>query len=161
MRKALIKLFAASGYSELLAKENALALNAKFRELGSGSELYDLDVLYCVFEFVTFQHEKETDILFWAARTGHLEAVKYLAETYADIHAENNHSLTLAAQNGHFEIVRYLVEVGANLYTYDNALYWAAENGHLEIVKYLVSAGANIHTCEDLVLRFAANKGHF
>ena len=143
MKKSDIKLFASSGLVELLSKENALALN---KRLG-GHELYDLNVLYGIFEFVIFKYEKKHDILMWTVQHGYLEIVKFLVISGANIRAKNNYAVCKAASEGHLEIVKYLAEAGANIHVKnDTALCWAAEGGHLDVVKYLVDAGADIHS---------------
>ena len=140
MKKALIKLFASSGFAVLLLQENALALNAKFRDSDGGSELYDLDVLYCVFEFVIFEHRKKDDILSCAAINGQLEVVKYMIEYGADIHVREEEALRWAASKGQLEIVKYLIGVGTNIHARsDDALYWAIMNEHPEVVAFLKS----------------------
>lgn len=55
--------------------------------------------------------------------------------------------LHFAAQKGHIEIVKYLIKSGAQIefknLTGTTPLHWAAQNGHLEIVKILISHGAD------------------
>jgi ankyrin repeat protein len=88
-----------------------------------------------------------------AARNGHLEVVKYLAEHGADIDKSDNNRdktpLLAASFKGHFDIVKYLVEKGAKVNAQSingfTPLHDAAYVGNLEIVKYLVEHGANVH----------------
>jgi len=50
--------------------------------------------------------------------------------------------LRKATLNGHLDVVKSLVESGANIHARDDALRWAAENGHIETVKYLVEVSS-------------------
>jgi len=89
------------------------------------------------------------------------EAIKYLVENGADIHARDDLALRWAAGNCHLEVVKYLVEQGADIHARDDsALQLAAANGELEVVKYLVENGADIHACDDSALQFAALNCH-
>ena len=58
-------------------------------------------------------------------------------------------ALHLASINGHLEIVKLLLESGANVHIKDKgdqtALHLASRNGHLEIVKLLLESGANVN----------------
>jgi ankyrin repeat protein len=84
------------------------------------------------------------------AAKGHLEIVKFLVQSRADINSSNRFSETplhAAAEKGHLEIVKFLVQSGAEKDTKDNQnqtpLNFAAFYGHLEIVKFLVESGAD------------------
>ena len=106
--------------------------------------------------------------LMLASSYGHLEIVKLLVESGADINAKNNdgdnslmsffnspiryspHSyLGEAAIAVKYEGVKYLLENGADINSKDKygntALMRASEFGRLEIVKFLVENGANIN----------------
>lgn len=85
------------------------------------------------------------------AMHGQMEAVKFLAESGANIDAVDNNgwsALMNASENGDLEMVKFLVESGAdvNKTSIDDwsALMSASENQHLEVVKFLVANGANI-----------------
>lgn len=75
---------------------------------------------------------------------------------------EMNIELVHAAKNGHLEVVKYLIGSGADIQTNHNgALRSAARNGHLKIVKYLIDKGADVHAMDDYPLRFSLNNGHY
>lgn len=85
------------------------------------------------------------------AMQGQMEAVKFLAESGANIDVVDNNgwsALMNASENGDLEMVKFLVESGAdvnktNIYGW-SALMSASENQHLEVVKFLVVNGTNI-----------------
>ena len=76
-----------------------------------------------------------------ASENGHLETVKFLIESKADIEAKDNlfgkTALHLASENGHLETVKFLIENKANINPKD-------DNGNtaLEVVKFLITNGA-------------------
>ena len=72
----------------------------------------------------------------------HLDVVKLLLESKADVNAEHTDgrtALMAAAQNGHLEIVKMLLESKADVNAKDNdgvtALMLAAVEGHVDVVK--------------------------
>ncbi|UKZ79048.1 hypothetical protein TrVFT333_006799, partial [Trichoderma virens FT-333] len=81
--------------------------------------------------FIAGMGNEARDLLFWrAVSEGHLEIVRHLVETGADVNPdtrncdpvdflmcsrEHSSPLAVAASNGHLGIVRYLVEAGANV----------------------------------------------
>jgi len=53
---------------------------------------------------------------------------------------ELNEGLKWASRYGHVEVVKVLLDSGANVHADDDrALQWASENGHVEVVKVLKS----------------------
>lgn len=87
---------------------------------------------------------------------GHLEAVKLLIESGAEVSAgdrENTTPLVCAAIGGHQEIVEYLVNQGAAITETDDfgqtALLAASGAGNIELVDYLLANGADIHRCNN------------
>ena len=90
-----------------------------------------------------------------------IDTFKYLIESGADVHADDDYALRWSAKNGHLDVIKYLIEKGANVHAGDDyALQWCANNGHLNIIKYLVEYGADIHAVDDAALRFSAINGH-
>uniref|UniRef100_A0A8C2DKJ6 Ankyrin repeat and SOCS box containing 3 n=1 Tax=Cyprinus carpio TaxID=7962 RepID=A0A8C2DKJ6_CYPCA len=94
----------------------------------------------------TLTHNSETP-LYFAARNGHLRAVKCLIKGGADINRTTNElscPLFAAVDSGHKDVVELLVENGAEVNgTYSvsgwSCLHQAVYKGHTEIVRYLVS----------------------
>jgi hypothetical protein len=98
---------------------------------------------------------KSADAMFWAAREGHLQVVRYLHEV-AKVR-RSNFAMDWASMNGHIEVVRYLHEVVEAPCT-ASAMNWAAEKGHLPVVRYLhemVKAD-----CSEWAVTLAAENGH-
>ena len=84
---------------------------------------------------------------------GHMKVVKYLIESGADLHDDNDAPLRWAATRGYLEIVKYLVEKGADIHANkDEPLRDSAQNRHIEVVKYLVEKGADIDASHVLAL---------
>ncbi len=84
-----------------------------------------------------------------AAKYGHLDVVKVLIASHADITAQdycNGTPLHYAAQYGHLDIVNALLIAGADHALRDcfgkTPLHWAIENRHFAIAKVLIDAGA-------------------
>ncbi|MGB7434369.1 MAG: ankyrin repeat domain-containing protein [Candidatus Acidiferrum sp.] len=93
-----------------------------------------------------------------AAVFGHLDIVRYLAQSGADIdgtatNGSGYNALTGAVASGHIDIVYLLLQRGANPnHRYGlgySPLLTAAANGHLEIVKLLLAHGADPHAVSD------------
>jgi ankyrin repeat protein len=82
--------------------------------------------------------------------SGHLDTVKVLLESKADVNAPNADGTTplmVASQGGHKEIVKLLLAKDVDVNAKDKtdgrtALWHAAQNGHTEIVELLKKAGA-------------------
>lgn len=81
---------------------------------------------------------KNSNAIWYAARNGYLDIVKYLVS----INAPMDSAIPAAALSGYLDLVKYLVSIGAPIN--DRAITNAAENGYLDIVKYLVSVDAPI-----------------
>uniref|UniRef100_A0A672NFZ4 Ankyrin repeat and SOCS box containing 3 n=1 Tax=Sinocyclocheilus grahami TaxID=75366 RepID=A0A672NFZ4_SINGR len=94
----------------------------------------------------TLTHNSETP-LYFAARNGHLWAVKWLIKGAADINRTTNEfsgPLFAAVDSGYKDVVELLVENRAEVNgTYSvsgwSCLHQAVYKGHTEIVRYLVS----------------------
>ncbi|XP_026132743.1 ankyrin repeat and SOCS box protein 3 [Carassius auratus] len=117
----------------------------------------------------TLTHNSETP-LYFAARNGHLRAVKWLIKGGADINRTTNElscPLFAAVDSGHKDVVELLVENGADVNgTYSvsgwSCLHQAVYKGHTEIVRYLVSV-CSLEAVDDYgitPLFVAAQYGH-
>ena len=105
--------------------------------------------------------ETKTGHLANASKNGYLRTVKFLVETGANIHTENDRALRLASSNNHLDVVKYLVESGADIHALnDCALRSASIDGHLDVVKCLVESGADIHANDGDSLGLASEYGH-
>jgi len=89
--------------------------------------------------------------LILAAKKGHLETLRLLMRSSADVDVHGQRgktALILAAQNGNNGIVKELIAGGAKLDLLDNnqtnALMWAVKGGSVDVVKALVVAGADV-----------------
>jgi len=94
-------------------------------------------------------------LLMYAARTGDLNAVKFLLAAGANVNArddDGNTALYYAVDNDYPHVVRILLSAGANPDTEtrrSSVLYIAAANGHLAAVKELVRAGADVDKADN------------
>ena len=70
----------------------------------------------------------------WAAKSGHLEVVKFLHENRKE--GCTTSAMNLAAGNGHLNVVKFLHENRKEGCTY-GAMFWAKKNGHFDIVSYI------------------------
>jgi ankyrin repeat protein len=94
--------------------------------------------------------------LSWASSNGHVEVVRLLLESGADIESPNRVGwtpLNAASYKGHFEVVSLLIENGADITIPSNdswtPLNLASFNGHTGIVKLLLEQGANFEIPND------------
>jgi ankyrin repeat protein len=105
-----------------------------------------------------------------AAENGHLDIVKGLISSGADVNIAANNGFTalhFAAQNGHLDIVKKLTSSGANINKAENegftALNIAAQMGHLDCVKELINYDADFTIAANngfTALHFASGNGH-
>jgi len=94
--------------------------------------------------------------LHWACRGVHLEVVKFLVETGADVNAEDNNKIvplhSLATRNNAAAIA-ILLDNGADIdfkdYGGNTALHYAAMSDAADAVVILVKAGADLENIED------------
>lgn len=85
-----------------------------------------------------------------AAENGHLDVVKLLVESGADLETRNTHTsetaLFKAVKNRHRKVIEYLLEKGADPMTEEsfgkNILMMAIEQDDFELIKLLVRYGA-------------------
>ena len=92
--------------------------------------------------------------LYWAARSGRINNVRYLVKNGARIEIKtfpnDGTPLTRAAKNGHVEVVKFLIGKGANIEVNECCskdrppITLAASNGHFEVVKVLHKSGARV-----------------
>merc|ERR1711925_33316 len=86
-----------------------------------------------------------------AAKNGHTEIVKFLAENKADLHRAMNNGVSpifIAACHGHTEIVKFLAEQKVNFNLAEDDGYTpitiAVAHGHSKIVTIIIEANANV-----------------
>jgi ankyrin repeat protein/glyoxylase-like metal-dependent hydrolase (beta-lactamase superfamily II) len=124
-------------------------------EIHQAAEAGDLAKVKILLEkdpaLVNSRDENGRTPLHWAARGGHLEVLRYLAEKGADLNAIDNNGvapLHTLARSGQTEAARFLIEKGAVIDTKDpvklTPLNMAAEAGQEAMVKLLIEKGADI-----------------
>lgn len=100
--------------------------------------------------------ETQETALTLACCGGFLEVADFLIKAGADIELGASTPLMEAAQEGHLDLVRYLLESAADVHaqtqTGDTALTYACENGHTDVADLLLQFGANLvdRTFDDL-----------
>lgn len=87
-----------------------------------------------------------------AAQEGHLDLVRFLLETGADVHAQTqtgDTALTYACENGHTDVADVLMCYGAELEHESEGgrtpLMKACRAGHICTIKFLISKGADVN----------------
>ena len=111
--------------------------------------------------------------LIMASEQGHLEVVKLLLNSTADVNAMakdlwNQTALMFASQNGHADVVRELIAAKADVNAKDSqflstALMKASEKGHLEVVRALIEGKADLNASSmwmETALSLAKTGGH-
>ncbi|XP_066594349.1 ankyrin repeat and KH domain-containing protein 1 isoform X2 [Prorops nasuta] len=92
--------------------------------------------------------ETQETALTLACCGGFLEVADFLIKAGADIELGASTPLMEAAQEGHLELVRYLLaseaDVHAQTQTGDTALTYACENGHTDVADLLLQFGADL-----------------
>lgn len=77
-----------------------------------------------------------------------MEVADFLIKAGADIELGASTPLMEAAQEGHLDLVRYLLESAADVHaqtqTGDTALTYACENGHTDVADFLLQFGADL-----------------
>ncbi|XP_011496279.1 PREDICTED: ankyrin repeat and KH domain-containing protein 1-like [Ceratosolen solmsi marchali] len=90
--------------------------------------------------------ETQETALTLACCGGFLDVTDFLIKAGADIELGASTPLMEAAQEGHLDLVRYLLETRANVHaqtqTGDTALTYACENGHTDVADLLLQFGA-------------------
>jgi ankyrin len=106
--------------------------------------------------------------LWWAAKEGHAEIVRYLLDVGASVNHQlheraeraGTSPLHMAATHGHAECVSILLEKRADhtlaeMKGGNTALHLAAGGGHCEVIQFLLASGA-ANTCRNLAGETAA-----
>lgn len=92
--------------------------------------------------------ETQETALTLACCGGFLEVADYLLKHGADLELGASTPLMEAAQEGHLDLVRFLLESTANVHaqtqTGDTALTYACENGHTDVADVLLCYGAEL-----------------
>ncbi|XP_021795435.1 ankyrin repeat and KH domain-containing protein 1 isoform X14 [Papio anubis] len=98
--------------------------------------------------------ETQETALTLACCGGFSEVADFLIKAGADIELGCSTPLMEASQEGHLELVKYLLASGANVHattaTGDTALTYACENGHTDVADVLLQAGADLDKQEDM-----------
>ena len=90
-----------------------------------------------------------------AAQEGHLELVKYLIKSQANVNAQTgtgDTALTYACENGHTDVADVLLQHGAQLVSVrdsSHTLTYACENGHTDVANVLLQHGAQLVSVRD------------
>jgi len=99
---------------------------------------------------------KKGTLLHFAAIHGHMDTVKYLVESGANIHVINDTFGTVlhfAVTGPSVEIVKYLLDKGAKIEFCDcfgsTPLQYAAANNKFDVVRYLLDCGADKYHIND------------
>lgn len=97
---------------------------------------------YRILDFTLGDHPNY--IFMKAVEKGELTLVIYALQKGANFELKGGDALFYAAKNGHLDVVKYLVERGINLHGYTSLLVGPSSRGHSDIVKYLIDKGAPV-----------------
>ncbi|KAJ8516891.1 hypothetical protein ON010_g18394 [Phytophthora cinnamomi] len=98
------------------------------------------------------------DPMFWAARGGHLEVLKWFqANRVQKCEAD---TMDVAAEHGHLEVVKWL-HLNRSEGCTDEAMGLAASNGHMEVVQWLHCNCPVDFPSNPIPIFMAARYGHF
>ncbi|XP_019098889.1 PREDICTED: ankyrin repeat-containing protein At5g02620-like isoform X2 [Camelina sativa] len=139
-----------SELNELLGKQNqsgetALYVVAEYGDVEIVKEMikcYDLAL-------VEIKARNGFDAFHIAAKQGHLDVLKVLAEAHSElamtVDLSNTTALHTAATQGHTEVVNFLLELGSSLAGIaksngKTALHSASRNGHVKVIKALLAS---------------------
>ena len=116
------------------------------------------------------QNENGETIVFIAARSGHVNAIRVLKELGAKVDTPDHNGATpvyIAALSGHVDAIRVLADLGADVNTArkDGAIpvVIAAFNGHADAIRVLKELGAEVDTSRTdgvTLVHIAARSGH-
>lgn len=100
--------------------------------------------------------ETQETALTLACCGGFLEVSDFLIKAGADIELGASTPLMEAAQEGHLDLVRYLLETNANVHaqtqTGDTALTYACENGHTDVAELLLQFGSDLVSNSSIII---------
>lgn len=151
----LVKNLVSKGYAVHTCKDSLTLSLRNIAEVGNIQAVKDL-VDLCKSVNVECDYNPA---LWFAARWGHLDIVKYLV----DLGATDQRAVSMASYCGHIPVINYLVHKGFDIRADDEyALRNALQSGNLEVVKYLINLGANIHIKYkgERVISIAAQRGY-
>ncbi len=95
-------------------------------------------------------------------RTEDFEAIKYLIEVGADIHADNEYVLKLACEKNCLTLVKFLITKGADIHiNNDEPMKIACTEGNVEIVKYFREICVDTCMENHILLRTAIKKNNY
>lgn len=95
------------------------------------------------------------EALHLASERGYTEIVRFLLDSGANIHINDDWALRDACEHGYVETARLLLERGADANAM-NVLRKVAKNGPVEIVQLLLEYGTDVHINDDKALILAA-----
>ena len=151
MKKEDIKIFAKLGFGRELAKENAMILNRKFRE--SAPQLYDVELLCGIFEFLIYRNGTECKLLMRASEWGYPEVLKYLVIYTALTRNTYIHAFSKSVEKGQFGIVKCMIETDivkisdVSKKCFRSAIVYR----HIDIAKYLIDCAQSSKMREDFL----------
>jgi len=96
-------------------------------------------------------HMKDSTLLHFACRFGHIMIVEYLVDVGADINSKNSKNetpLRFSASNNHLDVFEYLLNQGADFgdgINGESYLHWSSRNGYLSFVECLVNHQAEVN----------------
>ena len=146
--KNVIKFLEENGGIEILNEEAANGLVTALCKECANKDGCDINVIRDLIErgVNVDGRSGSSPALHIASSNGHIEVVKLLLESGADVNLEDMYgssALICAARGGHKDVVELLLENGVNLDS--KALREATLEGHKEIVERLIKEGADVN----------------
>ena len=142
-------------------------LNSIIYHLANGTSV-NQEFLFDVYDGI--EGMKNSSLLLFASRYGHLSIVEYLIKQGAFVNFHNisiQTPLHFASENGHVNVVEFLVKSGSDIEAKEvddwTALHIASQNGHVNVVEFLVKSGSNIDARNKdnrTALYIASQNGH-
>lgn len=134
-----------------------------FRHLAQTAEAANnLEALKYLFKFGYIDIKiSSNELVYQSAFNGHLEILKFLVESGANIQSDMKNIFHGVSERGHLETLKYLVLLNGKFKEYcEWAFHLAATNGHLETTKYLVELGAHVSAEDNETLKATVQNGH-